>query len=73
MIRDGELDRGRTVGRLRREDRNMSKKFPECPLYNHNNCKDFHNPKICAVVKKDKVCLRKLHKSSKAHVEFMKP
>ena len=53
MIRDGELDRDRTVGRLRREDKNMSKKFPECPLYNHNNCRDLHNPKICAVVKKE--------------------
>ena len=48
----------------------MSKHFPECPLYNHNNCRELHNPKICAVVRKDKVCLRKLQKSRKAHAEF---
>ena len=48
----------------------MSKRFPECPLYNHDNCKDLHNPKICAVVRKDNVCLRKLQKSKKAYAEF---
>ncbi len=49
----------------------MSKHHPECPAYNHNNCKELHNPKICAFVRKDKVCLRKLQKSRKAHAEFM--
>ena len=48
----------------------MSKHFPECPLYNHNNCRELQNPKICAVVRKDKVCLRKLQKSRKAYAEF---
>ena len=48
----------------------MSKHFPECPLYNHNNCRELHNSKICAVVRKDKVCFRKLQKSRKAHVKF---
>jgi len=37
----------------------MSKLYPECPLYNHDNCRDVHNPKLCAIVKEDKVCLRK--------------
>jgi len=37
----------------------MSKKYPECPLYNHSNCKDIDNPKVCAIVRKDKICLRK--------------
>jgi len=41
----------------------MSKKYPECPLYNHNNCRELHNPKLCAVVKGDKVCLKKHQKS----------
>ena len=43
----------------------MSKKFPECPVYNHDNCRDLHNPKICAIVKEDKICLRKHQKSRK--------
>ena len=37
----------------------MSKQYPECPLYKHDNCREFHNPKLCAVVKEDKICLRK--------------
>ena len=37
----------------------MSKKYPECPMYNHDNCREFYNPKLCAVVKADKICLRK--------------
>ena len=40
----------------------MSKQYPECPVYNHNNCKDYHNPKLCAMAKKDKVCLKKTAK-----------
>jgi hypothetical protein len=43
----------------------MSKQYPECPLYNHNNCKQFHNPKVCAIVKNDNECLRKRYKNSK--------
>ena len=46
----------------------MSERFPECPLYNHNNCRELDNPKVCAIVRKDKVCLRK--QSRKTHVEF---
>ena len=41
----------------------MSKTYPECPLYNHDNCKDLHNPKLCAIVRKDKICLKKQQKS----------
>ena len=43
----------------------MSKKYPECPLYNHDNCKDLHNPKLCAIVRKDKKCLKKNPKSKR--------
>ena len=41
----------------------MSKKYPECPLVKHDNCKDLYSPKLCAIVRKDKICLRKLPKS----------
>ena len=41
----------------------MSEKYPECPLYNHKNCKEIDNRKVCAIVRKDKICLRKLPKS----------
>ena len=37
----------------------MSKQYPECPLYNHNNCKELHIPKVCAIVRDDNECLRK--------------
>ena len=40
----------------------MSEKHPECPLFNHNNCRELHNPKLCAMVKEDKVCLKKKNK-----------
>ena len=43
----------------------MSKQYPECPLYNHANCRELHNPKLCALVRKDKKCLRKLSKNVK--------
>ena len=46
----------------------MSEKHPECPLFNHNNCREIHNPKLCAMVKEDKVCLRKKNnKKSKSN------
>jgi hypothetical protein len=35
----------------------MSKKYPECPLYNHDTCKELYNQKVCAIVRKDKTCL----------------
>jgi len=37
----------------------MSKKYPECPMYNHTHCKDYDNPKLCAIVREDKVCTKK--------------
>ena len=37
----------------------MSKKHPECPLYNPTNCKDHYNPNLCAIVREDKECLKK--------------
>jgi len=43
----------------------MSKMYPECPLYNHVNCRDIDNRKVCAIVRKDKKCLKKLDKSQK--------
>ena len=41
----------------------MSEKHPECPLYNHTNCREVHNPKLCAIVNENKVCLRKKNKN----------
>ncbi len=40
----------------------MSEKYPECPLYNHANCREYYNPKLCAIVNEGKVCLRKKNK-----------
>ena len=37
----------------------MSKKHPECPLYNHSHCKDYDNPNLCAIIREDKVCVKK--------------
>ena len=43
----------------------MSKQYPECPLYNHVNCREIDNQKVCALVREDKTCLRELSKSVK--------
>ena len=37
----------------------MSKKYPECPLVSHENCRERDNPKVCAIVREDKICLKK--------------
>jgi hypothetical protein len=37
----------------------MADKHPECPLYNPVNCREYYNPRLCAVVRKDKQCLKK--------------
>lgn len=37
----------------------MAEKHPECPLYNPVNCREYYNPSVCAVVRKDKVCKKK--------------
>jgi hypothetical protein len=42
----------------------MSKQYPECPLYNHNTCKVLDDPKVCAIVRKDKTCLKKEYNKS---------
>jgi len=44
---------------------NLSKEHPECPLSNPNACKEADNPKYCALVRKDKTCLRELSKKPK--------
>jgi hypothetical protein len=28
----------------------MSKKYPECPLYNHSHCKEYRNLKLCVPI-----------------------
>jgi hypothetical protein len=43
----------------------MSKQYPECPLYNHNTCKQHHNSKVCAIIRNDKHCLRDRLKNRK--------
>jgi hypothetical protein len=42
-----------------REEAFMSKNRPECPLFDHNNCKEAYIPKVCALVREDKTCLKK--------------
>ena len=37
----------------------MSDKYPDCPLYNPLNCKEYHNPKLCALVRPDRCCRKK--------------
>lgn len=37
----------------------MSEKHPECPLCNPLNCKEYHNPKVCAFARPDKACLKR--------------
>ena len=51
----------------------MSKRYPECPMYNHNNCKDLDISKVCAIIREDKTCLRKHQKTSKKHEKSNKP
>ncbi len=41
----------------------MSKQYPECPLYNHSTCKEFHNPNLCAIIREDQTCFKKRQKS----------
>ena len=35
----------------------MSAQYPECPLNNHKICGEIANPKVCAIVREDMVCL----------------
>ncbi len=32
-------------------------------MYNHTHCKDYDNPKVCAIVREDKVCVKKRSKA----------
>ena len=50
---------------LEGEFERCQKKNPECPLYNPLNCKEYYNPKLCAFVRKDRVCLKKKKPKSK--------
>jgi hypothetical protein len=52
-------------GSLEKERRLMSKQYPECPLANHSNYRELHSPKFCAIIRKDKACLRKIPKQQK--------
>ena len=47
----------------------MSKQYPECPLTNHNPCNQMNNPKLCAIVREDKKCLKKRLKRKKKKEE----
>ena len=47
----------------------MSKKHPECPLFKHGNCKELYNQQLCAIVREDKICLKKQRR--KVHAEFI--
>ena len=60
-----QRSQGHRLQKARKENREigMSKQYPECPLYNHDNCREIHNRNVCALVRKDKECLKKLHKS----------
>lgn len=44
----------------------MSEKHPECPLYNPLNCKEYHNPKLCAFARKDGECRKKRKSTARA-------
>ncbi len=46
----------------------MSEKHPECPLYNPLNCKEYYNPKVCAFVRRDRICLKKKKARAKDQV-----
>ncbi len=47
----------------------MSDKHPECPLYNPLNCKEYYNLRLCALVRKDRKCLKKRKPGSKLKEE----
>jgi hypothetical protein len=51
----------------------MSKQHPECPLYNHATCKELHNPKLCAIIRDDKTCLKKQQKGKKEMADTPNP
>jgi len=50
-----------------------AKEYPECPLYNHGNCREIDNPNLCAIVRKDKNCLRGQSRKRKKAQEAQVP
>ena len=66
-LRDLIEDMAMVIGleHLDKKEQRMSKMYPECPLTNHNNYRDIDNPKLCALVRKDKKCLKEIHKNVK--------
>ena len=42
----------------------MSENYPECPLSDHVNCREIGNPRICALVREDKACLKEEYNQS---------
>jgi hypothetical protein len=38
----------------------MSAKYPLCPLSDHRNCRECENPNLCAIVRADGRCLKKI-------------
>ena len=49
----------------------MSEHYPECPLYNHDHCKELYSPILCAIVRKDKTCLRKIKRPKDQKTEMV--
>jgi hypothetical protein len=47
----------------------MPKKHPDCPMYSPDTCKEVENPKLCALVRKDKICLKKKSRSKSREIE----
>lgn len=47
----------------------MSKAHPECPLADHQNCRHCDNPEICALVREDRTCQRRIAKRQKPEAE----
>jgi len=48
----------------------MSKREPDCPLYNHAHCRYVYDPKMCVIVREDKKCLKpKMNKKKKYFIK----
>ena len=48
----------------------MSAKYPECSVVVPKNCPEFRNGRVCALLRKDKKCLRKFGGSRpRVHVD----
>ena len=49
----------------------MSKQYPECPLYNHANCREIDNRKVCAIVREDKIIEYYFRDTSMTYLNFL--